>query len=576
MDLAPQPSTTIAFMGSMSPAGAGARAAAPDLRQHELPRRPGRSRRPRRRRRRRAGADADRRRQVALLPDPVAGAAGHGHRRLAADRADAGPGGGAAAARRARGVPQLDAGRRAPRARSSARCWRASSTCCTSRPNALTTPRCLDLLDRARIALFAIDEAHCVSQWGHDFRPEYLQLSVLHERYPRVPRIALTATADPQTRAEIVTRLELADARVFVSSFDRPNIRYTIVDKDDARAQLLRFIADEHRGRGRHRLLPVAAQGRRDRRVARRARACAPCPITPAWTTRRATRQPGALSARRRPGDGRDHRVRHGHRQARRALRRPSRPAEEHRGLLPGNRPRRPRRRAGRRVDGLRPGRRRAAAAPDRSVGSQRRVQARVAPPSSTRCSACARPPAAGACGCSTISARRARLAATATPASIRPRPSTPPPPRRRRCPRSTAPASASARCISSTCCAARPASACSRWDHDQLSVFGIGADIDEAAWRIVFRQLVALGLGARRPRGARRAAAHRGAAGRCSRANSGSRCARAVARPRPRGRASRRRDRTATLTRRRRARCSIASRPGGWPKRALRRCRPS
>ena len=115
-------------------------------------------------------------------------------------------------------------------------------------PERLTTPRCLDLLDRAQIALFAIDEAHCVSQWGHDFRPEYLQLSLLHERYPHIPRIALTATADPQTRTEIRARLGLADARVFVSSFDRPNIRYTIVDKDDARSQLLQFLRIEHPG----------------------------------------------------------------------------------------------------------------------------------------------------------------------------------------------------------------------------------------------------------------------------------------------------------------------------------------
>ena len=98
------------------------------------------------------------------------------------------------------------------------------------------------------IALFAIDEAHCVSQWGHDFRPEYLQLSLLHERFPEVPRIALTATADPQTRDEIVERLALQGARVFVSSFDRPNIRYTIVDKTEPRQQLLRFIRDEHPG----------------------------------------------------------------------------------------------------------------------------------------------------------------------------------------------------------------------------------------------------------------------------------------------------------------------------------------
>jgi ATP-dependent DNA helicase RecQ len=115
-------------------------------------------------------------------------------------------------------------------------------------PERLMMPRMLDLLDESKLALFAIDEAHCVSQWGHDFRPEYLQLSVLHERFPDVPRIALTATADPQTRDEIVRRLALEDARVFVSSFDRPNIRYTIVDKDQPREQLLRFVREEHAG----------------------------------------------------------------------------------------------------------------------------------------------------------------------------------------------------------------------------------------------------------------------------------------------------------------------------------------
>ncbi len=115
-------------------------------------------------------------------------------------------------------------------------------------PERLTTPRCLELLSKCPIALFAIDEAHCVSQWGHDFRPEYLQLSILHEQFPNVPRIALTATADPQTRTEIVSRLALEEARIFVSSFDRPNIHYAIVDKQDPRAQLLRFIREEHAG----------------------------------------------------------------------------------------------------------------------------------------------------------------------------------------------------------------------------------------------------------------------------------------------------------------------------------------
>jgi ATP-dependent DNA helicase RecQ len=115
-------------------------------------------------------------------------------------------------------------------------------------PERLLTGRCLDLLAECRIALLAIDEAHCVSQWGHDFRPEYLKLSVLHERFPGVPRIALTATADAITRAEILERLRLRGARAFVSSFDRPNIRYRIVEKDDARKQLLEFIRAEHAG----------------------------------------------------------------------------------------------------------------------------------------------------------------------------------------------------------------------------------------------------------------------------------------------------------------------------------------
>ncbi|MBV9523715.1 MAG: DNA helicase RecQ [Alphaproteobacteria bacterium] len=115
-------------------------------------------------------------------------------------------------------------------------------------PERLATPRCLDLLGQTKIALFAIDEAHCVSQWGHDFRPEYLQLSVLHERFPDVPRIALTATADGPTRRDIVERLALGEARIFAAGFDRPNIRYRVVPKKDAKAQLLAFIAEEHPG----------------------------------------------------------------------------------------------------------------------------------------------------------------------------------------------------------------------------------------------------------------------------------------------------------------------------------------
>jgi ATP-dependent DNA helicase RecQ len=115
-------------------------------------------------------------------------------------------------------------------------------------PERLRTESALQLLDRGTISLFAIDEAHCVAQWGHDFRPDYLGLSVLHERWPRVPRIAVTATATDQTRAEIVARLSLGDARQFVASFDRPNIQYRIEPKNEPRRQLLRLLRTEHPG----------------------------------------------------------------------------------------------------------------------------------------------------------------------------------------------------------------------------------------------------------------------------------------------------------------------------------------
>jgi ATP-dependent DNA helicase RecQ len=132
------------------------------------------------------------------------------------------------------------------------RLMRGEITLLYAAPERVTTPRFLSQLDtlneHGKLALFAIDEAHCVSQWGHDFRPEYRALTVLHERYAGVPRIALTATADALTRADIVERLQLEEARQFVSSFDRPNIRYTIVEKKDGTAQLMRFIEREHEG----------------------------------------------------------------------------------------------------------------------------------------------------------------------------------------------------------------------------------------------------------------------------------------------------------------------------------------
>ena len=132
------------------------------------------------------------------------------------------------------------------------RLLRGDMTLLYAAPERVTTPRFLAQMDslqeRGLLSLFAIDEAHCVSQWGHDFRPEYRALTVLHERYASVPRIALTATADTLTRADILERLQLQEARQFVSSFDRPNIRYTIVEKREATQQLLRFISNEHMG----------------------------------------------------------------------------------------------------------------------------------------------------------------------------------------------------------------------------------------------------------------------------------------------------------------------------------------
>jgi len=115
-------------------------------------------------------------------------------------------------------------------------------------PERLVTESFMRLLGQVQIALFAIDEAHCVSQWGHDFRPEYLKLSILPEQFPRVPRIALTATADEITRKEIVEKLRLEKARHFISSFDRPNINYRVEVKQKEKAQLLEFLKAEHHG----------------------------------------------------------------------------------------------------------------------------------------------------------------------------------------------------------------------------------------------------------------------------------------------------------------------------------------
>lgn len=147
------------------------------------------------------------------------------------------------------------------------RLLRGELTLLYAAPERLTTPRCMALLqtlhERRQLSLFAIDEAHCVSQWGHDFRPEYRSLAALHERFAGVPRIALTATADALTRADMVQHLQLQEAQHFVSSFDRPNIRYRIVEKKDSLQQLLRFIRAEHMGPQGHDAGVVYCQSRR-------------------------------------------------------------------------------------------------------------------------------------------------------------------------------------------------------------------------------------------------------------------------------------------------------------------------
>ena len=205
-------------------------------------------------------------------------------------------------------------------------------------PERLRAESAMRLLDRGQISLFAIDEAHCVAQWGHDFRPDYLELSALHERWPDVPRIALTATATQATRAEIATRLNLAGARHFVSSFDRPNISYRIVLKNEPRRQLLDLLRTEHPGEAG--IVYCLSRASVDKTAEFLTGQGIPAlPYHAGLDARHPRRPPGALPARRRADHGGDDRVRHGDRQAGRAVRRAPGHAAIRRGLLPGDRP---------------------------------------------------------------------------------------------------------------------------------------------------------------------------------------------------------------------------------------------
>ena len=177
----------------------------------------------------------------------------------------------------------------------------------------------LALLRECTIALFAIDEAHCVSQWGHDFRPHYTQLATLAEQFPSVPSLALTATADKPTRKDIVERLHLADGRTFVAGFDRPNIHYSIQIKHEAKKQIFQFIKELH-ARDSGIIYCLSRKMTEEMAAWLVTQGCKALPYHAGMEAGERSRQSGTLFARGQHHHGRDDRLRHGHRQARRAV----------------------------------------------------------------------------------------------------------------------------------------------------------------------------------------------------------------------------------------------------------------
>ena len=202
-------------------------------------------------------------------------------------------------------------------------------------PERLMSPEFQKRLETVGVSLFAIDEAHCVSSWGHDFRPEYIQLGLLKHRFPDVPTIALTATADAVTRDDIAKQLNLNDPARFVAGFDRPNIRYTVAEKNKAAAQLAAFVKARPDDSG----IVYCLSRRRVEEVAEDLKAIGvqAAAYHAGLAARRASAGAGGVPERRCACRRRHRRLRHGHRQAQRALGRPPRYAQERGGLLPGD-----------------------------------------------------------------------------------------------------------------------------------------------------------------------------------------------------------------------------------------------
>ena len=327
---------------------------------------------------------------------------------LAADRAHAGPGRRARRARRPRRASSTPRRTSTSAGRSRRAFLAGELDLLYLAPERLRVPtRRSRLLDRGAIALFAIDEAHCVAQWGHDFRPDYLALSELHERWPDVPRIALTATATARHARRDRHTAQAAGRRGTSSPASTgPTSSTASRPRTSRAASCSTCCAPSTPATRASSTASRAASVEQDRGVPRRRRASRRCRTTPGSTRRTRAAQPVALPARGRRGHGRDDRVRHGHRQARRALRRPPRPAEVGRGLLPGDRPRGPRRPAVHGLAGLRARRRRAAAQDDRRLARATAPTAAGSRSTSTRCSRCARPSSAAGCSCSPTSAQ--------------------------------------------------------------------------------------------------------------------------------------------------------------------------